>query len=104
MTVELLVGFKAENISVVAKPMTRATGLEAELHDSLYVGDYYLFSMPERVIVKYNFVESTGDWEAEEFKKFGVLMRVDETERPEYFEALAQDIGLATVVIRRNEY
>jgi hypothetical protein len=31
-------------------------------------------------------------------------MRVDETERPEYFEALAQDIGLATVVIRRNEY
>ena len=74
MTVELLVGFKAENISVVAKPMTRATGLEAEQHDSLYVGDYYLFSMPERVIVKDNFVESTGDWEAEEFKKFGVLI------------------------------
>ena len=104
MTVELTVGFKAKNIATVEKPITRATGLEAELHDSLYVGDYYLFRMPEHVIVKYNFVESTGDWEAEEFKEFGVLMRVDETDRPEYFEALARDTGLETIVVRRIEY
>ncbi len=104
MTVGLLVGFKAENISMIARPMTRVTGLEAELHDSLYVGDYYLFRMPEHVIVKYNFVDSTGDWEAEGFKEFGVLMRVDETDRPEYFEALARDIGFDPVVIRRTEY
>ena len=88
---------------MVAKPMARATGLEAELHDSLCVGDYYLFRMPEHVIVKYNFVDSTGDWEAEGFKDSGVLMRVDETDRPEYFEALARDIGFDPVVIRRIE-
>ena len=103
MTVEIVVGFKAENISAVAKQITQATGLEAELHDSIYVGDYYLFSMPERVDVKYNFVEGTGDWGAEGFKSFGVLMIVDETERPEYFETLARDTGLATVVISRIE-
>ena len=104
MTVEIVVGFKAENISAVAKQITQATGLEAELHDSIYVGDYYLFRMPEHVKVKYNFVDTTEDWEAEGFKEFGVLMRVDETERPEYFEALARDTGLPTVVIRRTEY
>ena len=103
MAVDLIIGFKAENISAVTKPITRATGVKPELHDSLYRGEYDLFSMPERVSVKYNFVEGTGDWGAEGFKSFGVLMIVDETERPEYFETLARDTGLATVVISRIE-
>ena len=104
MAVDLIIGFKAENISAVSEPISRATGVKPELHDSLYRGEYDLFSMPEHVIVKYNFVDSTGDWEAEGFKEFGVLMRVAETDRPEYFEALARDIGFDPVVIRRTEY
>ncbi len=103
MAVDLIIGFKAENISAVTKAMTRATGFKPELHDSLYVGEYDLFRMPEDLRVRYNFVESTGDWGAEGFKSFGVLMIVDETERPEYFETLARDTGLATVVISRIE-
>ncbi len=103
MTVDLVIGLEAPNISAVTKPITRATGVKPELHESLYRGEYDLFRMPESVSVKYNFVEGTGDWGAEGFKSFGVLMIVDETERPEYFETLARDTGLATVAISRIE-
>ena len=103
MTVDLTIGFKTENISAVTKAITRATGFKPELHDSLYVGEYDLFRMPEDLRVRYNFVDGTGDWGVEGFKEFPVLMTVDETERPEYFEALARDTGLATVVISRIE-
>ena len=104
MAVDLIIGFKAENISAVTKPISRATGAKPELHESLYLGEYDLFSLPERVSIKYNFVEGTVvDWGAEGFKSYGVLMIVEETERPEHFESLAQETGLATVVVSRIE-
>ena len=43
MTVDLIIGFQAKNISAVTKAITWTTGVKPELHKSLYVGEYDLW-------------------------------------------------------------
>ena len=56
MPVHIAIGLKAPSIESISEALRLATGHAPEPHESLYLGVYDLFRLPEKVQVKYNFV------------------------------------------------
>ncbi|MCB0325531.1 MAG: hypothetical protein KDD69_18245, partial [Bdellovibrionales bacterium] len=100
----IVIGVKATSIEPVTEALKLATGLEAELRDSLYVGEYDLFRLPEKLQVKYNYVGFQGAWDYPDQKGFGVLVVADETERPDYVRELVTALGFESSVIEEFEW
>ena len=93
MPVRVVIGIKALSIEAVSGALGAATGQAPDRRDSLYLGEYDLFRLPEEVRVKYNFVAGMGDWDYPGSREYGVLIVAGETERPDYVRALAAGLG-----------
>ena len=97
---EVTIGVEAEKVHLVTRALRERTGWDFEPHESSYLGEYDLFSAPEDVKVKYNFVEEEGEWDFPNHQQFSVLIVIEQTDRPEYFRQLASSLGLHAEVIR----
>ena len=91
MPFHVTIGIKASSIEVVSQSLSRAVGQTPETHESLYLGEYDLFRLPEEVSVKYNSVE--GEWDYPEHQDYEVLVVAGKTDRPEYVRAIAEALG-----------
>jgi len=104
MPVHISIGIKASSTETVSEALRRETGLQPEPHDSLFLGDYDLFRIPEAVRVGYNFVDAEGEWFHSEHIEYGVLLVVENTERPDFFRALAVKLGFENKVIEEKTW
>jgi len=50
--------------------------------------------------VKYNFVDAQGEWDFPEHPDLRVLIVVEETNRPEFFQQFAANLGFQVATIR----
>ena len=89
MPYSIVIALKAGSIEAVSALLEHSTGVTGDPHESLYLGEYDIFLLPEKVIVKYNYVWSEDEWEFPEYKDYEVLLVAYKTERPEYIIALA---------------
>ena len=101
METSLVIGLKTNDLQAVADALAAQSGTTILYHDSLYKGEYCRLEMPEEVQVRPNYVDVMDDWTEELHQDMGVLIFVDGTERPEYFEDLASDLGFEAEVIQR---
>jgi hypothetical protein len=104
MIFQVVAGVKAEDIDAVADSLAVLLGSSYERRSSLYFGEYNVFSCPETLVVKYNFVESEGEWDEPDYQHLHVLVRAGETERPEFFRSLVARLQLETEVVRYREW
>jgi len=96
----IIIGVRAESIGAVTHAISGLTGWAFEPHDSSYLGEYDLFHAPERLKVKYNFVDAQGEWDFPEHPDLRVLIVVEETNRPEFFQQFAANLGFQVATIR----
>lgn len=104
MIFEFVAGVNAEDIDAVSDKLSLLLGSPYERRSSLYLGEYNVFSCPESLIVKYNFVASEGEWDEPDYQHLHVLVRADETERPELFSKAVARLQLETAVVRYREW
>src|SRR5262245_39003815 len=104
MSSEFVAGVRAADIDAVAAQLAVLLGLPYERRSSLYLGEYNLFRCPESLKVKYNFVESEGEWDEPEHQSLPILVRVDGTERPEFFRGIVTSLRWETAVVRQREW
>ena len=104
MPVHLAIGLKAPSIESVSEALRLATGHAPEQRESLYLGEYDLFRLPEEVQVKYNFVAAEGEWDYPAHQDYGILVIAGETERPEYVHALATGLGYESRVLEESAW
>jgi hypothetical protein len=102
MPVHIAMGLKAPSIESVSEALRLTTGHDPEPHESLYLGEYDLFRLPEEVQVKYNFVAAEGEWDYPAHQVYGILLIAGETERPEYMRALATGLGYESSVLEES--
>ena len=109
MPTHLVIGVESPEFPSVSRAFAAASGVEGEGHESLYLGEYDLFRLPERVKVKCNHVPLSGgeddpddEWDYPEAKQFGILIVAGETDRPTYIEALVKKMGfvVGTVLMK----
>jgi hypothetical protein len=101
---EVTIGVAAENIEAVTRAIRDLTGWSSEAHDSSYLGEYDLFHTPDKVMVKYNFVDAEDEWDFPDHQHFAVLIVIGETSQPEFFHQLAAKLGLKAEVIRDKSW
>ena len=104
MPVELIFAVNGSSIDAVADALRSRCGQSYERHDSLYLGEYNQFKLPESLQVKYNFVESEQEWDYPEFKQQNILLVIGTTERPEYFRELATKSGFEFKEVQCKSY
>jgi len=104
MPVYISIGLKASSVEIVSEALRRETGHQPELHDSLFLGEYDLFRIPEAARVRYNFVDAEGEWAYPEHREYGVLLDVESTERPDFFRALAVKLGFENKVMDEENW
>lgn len=97
---EIVAGVRANGIDEVSEGLKAFLGSECDKHDSLYLGEYNQFHCPEALVVKYNLVESEGEWDEPEFQHLSVLISVNETERPQFFLDLIRRLEFRAEIIR----
>lgn len=102
MPFHVTIGIKASSIEVVSQSLSRAVGQTPEAHESLYLGEYDLFRLPEEVSVKYNFVEGEGEWDYPEYQDYKVLVVSRKTDRPEYIRAIAEALGFECHILEER--
>ncbi len=56
MRTHLVIGVESPDLLSVSRAFAAASGVEGEGHESLYLGEYDLFRLPEQVKVKRNHV------------------------------------------------
>jgi hypothetical protein len=99
MPYHLAIGLKASSLAVVSEKLRQITGFSSEPHESSFLGEYYLFQMPEKVQVKYNFVVEQEEWGYPQHKEYGVLIVAENTERPDFFRSLATNLKFENMVL-----
>lgn len=111
MRTHIVIGVESSNLLSVSRAFAAASGVEGEGHESLYLGEYDLFLLPEQIKVKCNHVSPTGseqdpddEWDYPEAKQFEVLIVGEDTDRPEYIEALANQMGFVVGIVYRNAW
>ena len=104
MPVHISIGLKAPSVEIVSEVLRRETGLAPEPHDSSYLGEYDLFSMPEEARVRYNFVDEQGEWVYPDHKEYAVILDAESTERPDFFRSLAAKLGFEHKVIEEASW
>ena len=111
MRTHLVIGVESPDLLSVSRAFAAACGVEGEGHDSLYLGEYDLFRLPEEVKVKRNHVPQLGgdedpddEWDYPEAKQFEVLIVGEDTDRPEYIEALANQMGFVVGIVHREPW
>ena len=104
MPVQIAIGVRAPSVKAVSAALTLATGHAPELHESLYLGGYDLFRLPEEVRVKNNFVDPEGEWDYPSHRDYGILVVADRTDRPEYVRALAAGLGYESSVLEERAW
>ena len=95
-------GIKATELEPVAAQIGRLTSSISESRDSSYLGPYELFHLPESVVVKFNFVVEQEEWDYPQHKNYGVLVVAGNTERPEFFRRLIEQLGFQSKVIKER--
>ena len=104
MRQEIVIGVDAENIEDVTRAICDITGWEYEGHDSSYLGEYDLFSTPEKVMVKYNCIDAENEWDFPDHSQFAVLVVVEATVQPEFFHRLAAKLGFQAKIIKEKSW
>ena len=104
MSYHVTIGIKYDKIAPVSDTVEQLTGTTREGHESLYLGQYDLFLLPEKMMIKYNFVWGEDEWDYSEYKAFPVLLVVESTERPDYIVSLAEQTGFENKVIERKPW
>ena len=111
MPTHIVIGVESSDLSSVSRAFATASGVEGEGHESLYLGEYDLFRLPERVKVKRNHVPLSGaeedpddEWDYPEAKQFEILIVGDDTDRPEYIEGLANQMGFVVGVVHKSTW
>jgi hypothetical protein len=104
MPIELILALSGSSIDAVAEALSSQCGQSYARHDSLYLGEYNQFNLPEPLQVKYNFVESEQEWDHPEFKQQNILLVIGATERPEYFRELATKSGFEFKEVQCKSY
>jgi hypothetical protein len=104
MPVELILAVNGSSIDAVAEALCSRCGQSYECHDSLYLGEYNQFKLPESLQVKNNFVEAEQEWDYPEFKRQNILLAISATERPEYFRELAKNSGFEFKEVQCKSY
>ena len=89
-------------MEAISDALKSTTGHAPEQRDSLYLGEYDLFRLPEEVKVKYNFVDGMDDWDYPEQQEYAVLIVAEETERPDHLRALAAGLGYESRVLEEH--
>ena|SRR5438045_2644155 len=104
MPFHIAIGLKALSIEAVSEKLQQITGFSPEPRESLYLGEYDLFLMPEEVKVKYNFVVAEEEWDYPKHKEYSVLIVVEDTERPDFFRSLATNIGFENMILAQSDF
>lgn len=104
MPVALVLAINGTSVDAVADALRSQRGQSYERHDSLYLGEYNQFILPEALQAKYNFVDSEKEWDHPEFNQHNILVVVGETERPECFRELVTKSGLTFEEVRCESF
>ena len=104
MPVHIAGGLRAPSIESVSEALRPATGHAPGPHESLYLGEYDLFRLPEEVQVKYNFVAAEGEWDDPAHRDYGILIVAEQTNRPGYLHALATGLGYESNVLEESAW
>lgn len=104
MPVHITIGVKAPSLGAVSDALRLATGIDYEPHDSLYLGEYDLFRLPEEVRVKYHFVAAEGEWDYPQHKEYAILIVAGQTERPDFVWRLAAGLGFESSILEESKW
>ncbi len=111
MRTHLVIGVESRDLTSVSQAVAAESGVEGEGHDSFNLGEYDLFRLPERIKVKRNHVplpsgeeDPDDEWDYPEAKQFEVLIVGDDTDRPEYIEALANQMGFVVGIVHKSAW
>jgi hypothetical protein len=98
------IAIKTDEIDRVSEALEQLTGTTREGHESMYLGEYDLFRLPEEVVVKYNFVWGEDEWGYPEHRDYLVLIVAESTERPDYIVSAATELGFESKVIKNEQW
>ncbi|TVQ04624.1 MAG: hypothetical protein EA381_00245 [Planctomycetaceae bacterium] len=104
MPYHIAIAVQAETIEPISRCLVIATSASPEGHESSYLGVYDLFRLPEKLIVKYNFVEDENEWDYPGLKDYNVLVVAEETDRPDFIESLVSGLGILSTVAEKTKW
>ncbi len=94
----LLFGIEDNDLHHARTRLEAALGIEMTMRQSMYLrGDYYLSgSEREHVMLQPNFNRFEDEWTEPHHRQCGLLLYVNETDRPEVIRAALE--GIATLI------
>jgi hypothetical protein len=107
MSTEDLYGFNAGDLKTARTLVERALGVELDLrHGSYHGGDYYSKQLENKdeILVQTNNDNDgeEGCWADEDYKNFGVLLRVYSPERGDEYKSALTSNGSGFIILERS--
>jgi hypothetical protein len=99
-----LYGFQLDDLEYAREAIESALKLEMVLHDSLYIGEYYLGQMGEAEIqIRRNLDPLDGELSEREFPNMRILLYVNKAERAKEISLTLNALSSDLVYLRRKE-